>query len=111
MSVQEPWRNPDITLSDLAERLGTNRTTLSAEIHAHSYAHLSDYIAFYRITALCRVLDKSGAGNMDEAFFEVGYRSLSTALDNFKKQTGYTPGQYLKLNPEEKIILRKALKR
>ena len=101
MSKEESWRNPVITLVALADRLQTNRTTLSAEIHAHGFAHLRDFIACYRIRAICRMIDCDQMDNLEDAFFEVGYRSRSTAYDNFKKQTGMTPGQYMSMKREE----------
>ena len=110
MDEEEPWRNPDLTIVSLAEYLHTNRTKLSTEIHTHGYTHLSDFISAYRIGVLCDRLDRGEVGSMDDAFFEVGYRSRSTAFDSFKKHTGCTPRQYFKMNPEEKKSIKQKMK-
>lgn len=95
METEMPWRNPDFTISDLASSLQTNRTTLWNELKAKGYHSFHDLTAHYRVTELCRMIDKGVVESMDSAFFEVGFRSRTTAYQRFKEQTGVTPREYM----------------
>lgn len=95
MNEQELWRNPDLTLQDLAKSLNTNRTTLSAMIQQQGYTGYSDFINRRRIEAFTEAVDSRKSINIQQLFYEVGFRSKSTALRNFRLYFGCTPGEYI----------------
>lgn len=92
MNEEELWRNPDISLVDLAKKVGTNRTTLSQLIRQNGYPGYKEFINRRRIDELLKII---GNGNIQEAFYEVGFRSKMTALRYFRDYVGTTPSEYL----------------
>lgn len=95
MEREEPWRNPNLTLPILAQALHTSRTTLSQTIQS-SDSDFYDYVAGYRIRAFCAEAQQGKVVSIQETFFKVGFRNRATALNQFKKQIGTTPSEYLK---------------
>ncbi|MDD2953684.1 MAG: helix-turn-helix domain-containing protein [Parabacteroides sp.] len=99
MEQQQAWTNPNLSLPILAEALHTNRTTLSHTLREAGY-DFYDYIAAYRIRAFCSAVEQGKVISIQAAFFEVGFRSRATAFNQFKKQMGITPSDYLKSIPK-----------
>ena len=96
MNEEEIWRNPDLTMTELVVRLGTNRSYLSNAIKASGYANFADMVNRRRIEALCEMTKKETLVNLQEAFFQVGFRSRETASRCFKKYTGQSPTDYIR---------------
>lgn len=93
---QQPiWRNPDLTLVELASMLGTNRTTLSNLIRDAGYDGFYGFLNTYRIKEFIKIIEKEEITSIHETFFDVGFRSKSTAVRYFRKETGTTPSEYL----------------
>lgn len=96
MNEKELWRNPDLTLDDLARNLCTNRTTLSTLIHQQGYSGYADFINRRRIEAFVEVINRVGScSNTLQLFYDVGFRSKSTALRNFRLYMKCTPSEYI----------------
>lgn len=102
MDEQELWRNPDLTLEDLAKGLHTNRTTLSVIIQQQGNLGYSEFINRYRIEAFADAISSSKSVNTQQLFYEVGFRSKSTALRNFRLFMGCTPSEYIQQTAEQK---------
>lgn len=101
MKHEELWRNPDISLEDLAARLGTNRTTLTQVIRRESNEGYKEFINRFRMEEFMKIINTKPRLNIQEEFFKVGFRSKVTALRHFKKYTGVTPINYLRQIAEE----------
>lgn len=95
MAEKELWRNPDLTLEDLSKSLNTNRTTLSALIQQQGHSGYSEFINRRRIESFVDTVNSGKSVNMLQLFYEVGFRSKSTALRNFRLYMGCTPGDYI----------------
>lgn len=95
MAEKELWRNPDLTLEDLSKSLNTNRTTLSALIQQKGHSGYSEFINRRRIESFVDTVNSGKSVNMIQLFYEVGFRSKSTALRNFRLYMGCTPGDYI----------------
>lgn len=96
MKIAEPWRDPNITLAILADGVKSNRTTISNLIQRAGYENFYTYIANYRIEAFCLAARERRVNNIQDTFFEIGFRNRNTALNQFKKQMGVTPSDYLR---------------
>ena len=95
MAETEDWRDPELTLECLAKSLNTNRTTLWQAFADKGYSY-NYYIAKIRIEACIRTIHNNPSYRYMDAFYEVGFRSRSTALRSFKMITGVTPSEYFK---------------
>lgn len=92
---ERPWRNPDMSIATLADLLQTNRTTLSRLFQEQGYSGgYKEYINRRRIDDFLELMDEHPQKSMQDAFFEVGYRSRMTALRNFKEYMGMGPSEY-----------------
>lgn len=96
MEKEELWRNPDLSLEDLAARLGTNRTTLTQVIQRESKKGYKEFINRFRMEEFIKIMNKKPRMNIQEEFFKVGFRSKATAIRHFKEYTGFTPTDYLR---------------
>jgi AraC-like DNA-binding protein len=101
MKTNQAWRDPNISLSMLTEKLGTNRTTLSKAIHDSGKENFSVYINEMRISDFISLMNSRKNISIKEAFFVSGYRSRTTALRNFKAIIGQIPSDYFGRNSDE----------
>lgn len=95
METERPWRNPDLSMGELAKQLGTDAGTMLSVIRQGGYEDYKDFINHYRIDGFLRIVHDRKMINIQDAFFQSGFRSKSTALRYFKKYTGTTPTDYL----------------
>lgn len=101
MASNQAWRDPNISLSMLTEKLGTNRTTLSKAIHDNGVESFSAFINNMRISDFISIVNNRKDISIKEAFFICGYRSRTTAIRNFKLFIGTTPSEYFGRNSDE----------
>ena len=101
MEREQLWRNPDLTLEDLAARLNSNRTTLSRLIRQNGCVDYRHFINRRRIAEFLKIADSDRRINIQDTFFRVGFRSHMTALRYFREYTGTTPSEYLQNLPGE----------
>ena len=88
------YRNPDISLNSMAASLYTNRTTLSKALRELGYTNFNAYINSLRIEDFINRVKNEQVYNYQDIFYNVGFRSRSTAIRNFKQYTGKTPSEY-----------------
>lgn len=96
MQTQQPWRSPNITISEVAKSIQSNRTTLAIEIQSMGYGSFHDLVAKYRVEALCETLKTNKGIPVGDALIAVGFRSRTAAYERFKRHTGMTPAEYSK---------------
>lgn len=86
----------DISLVELASRLGTNRTYLSDLVHVNYNMSFSDFINKLRIEEGMKLMrEKNGDVMIRELYKELGFTSSTTFFRSFKKVTGMTTGQWI----------------
>ena len=89
------YLNKDLTLSDLARAVGTNRTYLSDYFSNHKHTTFYDYINELRIVKKAiPLLQQHPEYTMEFIAAESGFNSLSTFRRAFTKLKGMSPGQY-----------------
>ena len=96
--AQQVFLEPGLELTDLADRIGTNRTYLSNIIHDEYGQNFSEFINSRRIAYAIKMMQEA-----DESYpvryvaMKCGYNSLQSFYNNFAKYTGgKTPASYLK---------------
>lgn len=94
MVKEKPFLNPDFSLPDLAQRLGTSVHALSHIINTGMGKSFFEMTAEYRINHARMLLKEQKYIKIEEIAERVGYNSKSSFNSAFKKITGQTPSEY-----------------
>ena len=99
MAQEKPYLSPNISLSDLSEKLSIHPRTLSLTIKYSYKQNFFDFINSYRIKEAQRLLsNNNGKKTILEILWDSGFNSKSVFNRAFKKHTGITPSQYKKMH-------------
>lgn len=98
MTEDQPFYNPKLTLSELAELAGTNPHELSRAINQGFGMNFNDFINSYRVEAFKRRVVEPQYQNHTflAVAMMVGFNSKTAFNRSFKKLTGETPREYFK---------------
>lgn len=94
VNSRKAWRDPDLSAGTIVSALYTNRTSMLKALQRHSYSGYSSYVNGKRVAEFIQIINKEGGLNYQQTLFDVGFRSKTTALRNFRKITGMTPSEY-----------------
>jgi AraC-like DNA-binding protein len=96
MIAERPYRDPELTLPALAERLHTSPHKLSEVLNAELSKTFYDFINGYRVDDVRQRLARPESKNFNllTLALDAGFASKSTFNQVFKKQTGQTPSTY-----------------
>lgn len=102
MNEEQLYLLPELTLSDLARRLGTNASIASAVINKVFGKNFNDFVNGYRVEAVKKMLLNNEAAHLSllGIAMDCGFHSKSTFNRAFKKATGMTPSEYLEHSPK-----------
>ncbi|WP_294735520.1 AraC family transcriptional regulator [uncultured Flavobacterium sp.] len=94
------YKNPKLSRGDIASEVGISVGYFSQIISAVSEKGFSDYLNHYRVEEVKRMMlmDEFNEYNILAIGLEAGFNSKSAFYTGFKKETGYTPSEYKKLN-------------
>ena len=89
--------NPELTLSDVAKKLETNVSIISKTINQGFQMNFNDFINKYRIEEVKKAFDKGEhkKSTLLGIAFDCGFNSKATFNRAFKKNTGFSPKEYL----------------
>lgn len=96
MDAERPWRESELTLADLAERLGSTPHKLSEVLNSEVGQTFYDFVNGYRVREVQRRI-KAGearALKMLALAMDAGFASKSTFNQAFKKHTSQTPSDF-----------------
>lgn len=98
MEERQIFLNPKLTLQDVAQAVGTNRTYLSDYLNGTLHTTFYEYVNTYRVRYACSLLSAPDACKLSltEVSERSGFNSMSTFNRAFVKVTGKTPTSYLK---------------
>jgi AraC-like DNA-binding protein len=98
MARERPYRDPDLTLPTLAERLSTTPHKLSEVLNAELSQTFYDFVNGYRVDDVRRRLAEAESRHLNvlALAMDAGFASKSTFNQVFKKLTGQTPSTYRK---------------
>ena len=105
MDKPEIWQDPELTGDKIVHIVGTNRTYIQQAAKELGFESLSDMLHRRRIDYVCQQLNQSPNANVQDLFYDAGYRSRATAWRHFTKIVGCTPSEFIKLGftpPPEK---------
>lgn len=98
MDVQQVYLEPELTLTELARKAGTNASILSKVINKSYGLNFHDYVNRYRVNEVVRLLRQPAYQNFTllAVAYDAGFNSKSTFNRAFKKVTGVIPKDYPK---------------
>ncbi len=98
MANRQPYRNPGLSLTDLAEMTGTSPHSLSRVVNEGYGMNFNDFINAYRVEEFKRLVQSEDYRNQTllAIAFTVGFNSKSAFNRSFKKLEDCTPREYLK---------------
>ncbi len=95
LNEQHIWKNPQLTLADLAMSVGTNRTYLSNYLNTSLNTTFYDYINAFRLKAALELLnDPNSTATMVEIAESCGFNSISTFRRVFVRAKGCSLTEY-----------------
>jgi two-component system response regulator YesN len=92
--------DPDITRDMIAELVKINPEYLSRLFHKETGMPLVNYIQKRKIEKACRLF-REEKFSVSEVASRLGYSNFSYFAKIFKKNTGYSPAEYRKLDSEK----------
>nr|WP_299342659.1 helix-turn-helix domain-containing protein [Allomuricauda sp.] len=97
-AVEKIYRENNINLDMLAQRLNTTRHNASQVINEHFNVSFHEFVNIYRIKEAKELLlnHESNKLNIINIAYEVGYNNKVTFNKAFKKDTNLTPTEYQK---------------
>lgn len=97
MAEQSPFKNPKVSLSELASQIQIPSHLLSKIINDHYQQNFFDFINHYRIEEFKKMVVDPKNHNLTflALAYEVGFNSKTAFNRSFKKSTNQTPREYL----------------
>lgn len=96
LKSEELYRNPNLTLSNLAKELNVSKHTLSQYLNDNLGKSFSSFINELRIKKAQELILSDKSYTIEALGYESGFNSKSTFFTSFKKLTGQTPSEYRK---------------
>jgi ligand-binding sensor domain-containing protein/AraC-like DNA-binding protein len=102
MEKEKVYRDMDISLQTLAEKISTTPHILSQVLNEKLNRSFPDYINSYRVEEARKIFESArGAEKKNSAVAdEVGFNNLGVFYKAFKKFTGMTPNAYKKIQKQ-----------
>jgi ligand-binding sensor domain-containing protein/AraC-like DNA-binding protein len=98
MDIKKVYKDPDISLQSLAEKLSVSHHLLSQVLNEKLDCKFFDYIHRYRIEEARGIMREPGGEDLKIAAvaYDVGFNTVPAFYKAFKKFTGMTPTEYKK---------------
>ena len=101
------WRNPDLSLDMLCERIGSNKDYVLQSFRQNADTTFLDYVNSLRIAYVTEELRHDPMQSLRDLFFNAGFRSKTTAYRNFCKYNGQSPSEFkASLNANNPLSIR-----
>lgn len=94
MSEKRLYKNPNLTLQDLAQEINISSHQLSQFLNNSLGKNFTSFVNEYRINEACQIIASSDKLTLESIGYDVGFNSKSTFFAAFKKHTGTTPLSY-----------------
>lgn len=105
MINEELYKDSELNLNDLAEKLNVSTNHLSQVINSLENKTFYDYINQYRINKFCSIIESKEYKNYTilAIALDCGFNSKSTFNRNFKNYKGITPSEFLRNINSDKV--------
>lgn len=95
MEREHLYKDVDITIEGLADKMGTNRTYLSRVVNEKCQMSFRQWLNHYRIERSIQYMLTHPSANQEEIARESGFLSASSFNHKFKSVTGTSPRLWL----------------
>lgn len=95
IETEQEWRNPDLKLSTLSAMVYSNRTYVGNAFKRNTGMGFCEYLSKRRINYVTAELMANPNADIHKLFLSAGFRSMSTAWENFYRVTGMTVSIFL----------------
>lgn len=95
------WREPDLSLADLAKRLGTNTAYLSQAVNDGLGMNFNEMINRMRATEAARLIDSDARATLVQIAFDAGFSSKATFNRVFRAVYGTSPSERRRLRSQK----------
>ncbi|MBR6305161.1 MAG: helix-turn-helix transcriptional regulator [Bacteroidales bacterium] len=95
MQAQQLFRSKGLTVADLAEAVGSNRTYVSACINQLAKQSFSDYVNSWRIRYARLLMEEKPPLSITEVADRSGFSDRVSFYRSFKKITGMSPSEWM----------------
>lgn len=96
MQDQQLFRSKGLTVTELAETVGSNRSYVSACINQLAKQSFSDFVNSWRIRYARLLMEEKPPLSMSEVAERAGFTDRVSFYRSFKKITGMSPSEWLK---------------
>ncbi|HPS31657.1 MAG TPA: two-component regulator propeller domain-containing protein, partial [bacterium] len=98
MEKEKLYKNPELTLPELAKRLNLSTNILSQVINGHCKLNFYTFVNIYRTEAVIEMMkdDFYKDRSILDIAYDAGFKSKTTFNTIFKKHTGITPSEFRK---------------
>ena len=94
MEKDELWRQKGLKVSDLATRLGTNATYISACINGQAGKSFPEFLNDYRLRHAQKLMAEQPDRLLADIADESGFSNEQSFFRSFKARTGLTPQEW-----------------
>ena len=96
METEKPYRNPDLTIHHLSEKMDISRNHLTEIINEKLGKNFFEFVNTYRVEEVKKLLTDPAFShyNLYALGLEAGFKSKTAFNTNFKKLTGLTPSAW-----------------
>lgn len=91
VDTAEWWREEQVTLAEIARRLGVSERTLSRGLRDGGQTNFNEFINTMRVAAVQRLISAGADGDLLGLALECGFNSKASFNRAFKASTGQTP--------------------
>ena len=94
MNEEQPFLNSELKISDIASRLGTNVSYVSACINRQKGNSFNQFVNNYRINYAKKLLRHNPDKKISEVWTASGFANETSFFRTFKTLTGMTPTEW-----------------
>lgn len=94
MEEDQIFRSKGLSVETLAQRLGTNKTYISAFVNMHSGMSFSAFVNKYRVEYAQRLMLENPEMKLADISLAAGFSSETSFFRNFRAITGKTPAEW-----------------
>ena len=94
MDDEQLFRKKDLKKADMAARLGTNLTYVTATVNSQTGGSFTDFVTGYRIRYAQKLMREQPRMLLSEVAEMSGFASEQSFFRSFKARTGQTPSEW-----------------